>query len=109
MWAPIARLVAFLVGERLTQPGLAACDFQAYHSAYNEDPDARICGSMSILPIRSRIRGPAPTLTDPNQMDIIDESIDLFRANSLFRNFEIKGPADRVSPLRPPAAHPNAR
>ena len=31
-------------------------------------------------------------------MDILDESIDLFRANSLFRNFEIKGPADRVSP-----------
>lgn len=30
-------------------------------------------------------------------MDIIDEAIDLFRANSLFRNFEIKGPADRVS------------
>lgn len=29
-------------------------------------------------------------------MDIIDETLDLFRANSLFRNFEIKGPADRL-------------
>jgi len=33
---------------------------------------------------------------DPSQHDIIDETLDLFRANSLFRNFEIKGPADRT-------------
>ena len=35
-------------------------------------------------------------LGDPSQPDIIDETLDLFRANSLFRNFEIKGPADRT-------------
>ena len=33
---------------------------------------------------------------DPNREDIITEAINLFRANSLFRNFEIKGAADRV-------------
>jgi len=33
---------------------------------------------------------------DPNSEDIIDEALDLFRANCLFRNFEIKGNADRV-------------
>ncbi|TNY20640.1 actin-related protein ARPC3, partial [Rhodotorula diobovata] len=33
---------------------------------------------------------------DTAQPDIIDESLALFRPNSLFRNFEIKGPADRV-------------
>jgi actin related protein 2/3 complex subunit 3 len=33
---------------------------------------------------------------DPAQPDIIDESLNLFRANSLFRNFEIKGAADRT-------------
>lgn len=33
---------------------------------------------------------------DPNAEDIIDEAITLFRANCLFRNFEIKGNADRV-------------
>jgi hypothetical protein len=33
---------------------------------------------------------------DASQADIIDETLDLFRANSLFRNFEIKGPADRT-------------
>lgn len=71
---------------------------------------------MSILPLKTKIRGPAPPpgeqraslevevvlnayrpTADPTAMDILDESIDLFRANSLFRNFEIKGPADRVS------------
>lgn len=66
---------------------------------------------MSVLPIRTKIRGPAPMgershsvyqivtqlfLADPSQPDIIDETLDLFRANSLFRNFEIKGPADRT-------------
>lgn len=35
-------------------------------------------------------------IADPNEADIIDETLDLFRANSLFRNFEIKGPADRL-------------
>lgn len=35
-------------------------------------------------------------LADSNTADIIDETLDLFRANSLFRNFEIKGPADRI-------------
>jgi actin related protein 2/3 complex subunit 3 len=33
---------------------------------------------------------------EAEQADIIDETLDLFRANSLFRNFEIKGPADRL-------------
>ncbi|KAL5636602.1 hypothetical protein ACGC1H_000528 [Rhizoctonia solani] len=68
----------------------------AYHSAYNEEPDVRLVGNMSVLPINSRIRGPAPLQADPSQPDIIDETLDLFRANSLFRNFEIKGPADRL-------------
>lgn len=35
-------------------------------------------------------------IADPEQADIVDETLDLFRANSLFRNFEIKGPADRT-------------
>ncbi|TFK22324.1 ARP2 3 complex 21 kDa subunit [Coprinopsis marcescibilis] len=64
----------------------------AYHSSFNEEPDVRLAGNLSILPIRTRIRGPAPIA----QADIIDETLDLFRANSLFRNFEIKGPADRT-------------
>jgi actin related protein 2/3 complex subunit 3 len=65
----------------------------AYHSAFNE-VEFRQVGNMAILPIRTRIRGPAP-IAEGTERDIIDETIDLFRANSLFRNFEIKGPADR--------------
>ncbi|KAJ7572334.1 actin-related protein 2/3 complex subunit 3 [Mycena floridula] len=67
----------------------------AYHSSFNEEPDVRQVGNMAILPIKTKIRGPAP-IADPEQPDIIDETLDLFRANSLFRNFEIKGPADRT-------------
>ncbi|KDQ64366.1 hypothetical protein JAAARDRAFT_187701 [Jaapia argillacea MUCL 33604] len=67
----------------------------AYHSAFNEVPDVRQVGNMSVLPIKTRIRGPA-LVADPSEADIIDETLDLFRANSLFRNFEIKGPADRL-------------
>jgi len=67
----------------------------AYHSSFNEYPDPRLVGNTPILPIKTRIRGPAP-LSEPDQPDIIDETLDLFRANSLFRNFEIKGPADRL-------------
>ncbi|KAJ7167505.1 actin-related protein 2/3 complex subunit 3 [Mycena filopes] len=52
-------------------------------------------GNMAILPIKTKIRGPAP-IAQAEIPDIIDETLDLFRANSLFRNFEIKGPADRT-------------
>lgn len=31
-----------------------------------------------------------------DQLDIVDETLTYFRANVLFRNFEVKGPADRV-------------
>ncbi|KAH9833733.1 actin-related protein ARPC3 [Rhodofomes roseus] len=67
----------------------------AYHSSFNEEPDIRQVGNMAVLPIKTKFRGPAP-LADYSQADIIDETLDLFRANSLFRNFEIKGPADRL-------------
>ncbi|KAL7337178.1 actin-related protein ARPC3, partial [Rhodotorula toruloides] len=39
---------------------------------------------------------PYTPAADPSIPDIIDESLQLFRANSLFRNFEIKTPADRA-------------
>jgi len=68
----------------------------AYHSVFNDEVDVRAVGNMSVLPIRTKIRGPAPLIADPNEGDIIDETLDLFRANSLFRNFEIKGGADRI-------------
>jgi hypothetical protein len=35
-------------------------------------------------------------LARADQIDIIDEAIDFFRANVLFRQYDPKGPADRV-------------
>jgi len=81
----------------------------AYHSTFLEDTDVRIIGNFGLLPLRTKTRGPAYTLPqltadtdeididpDSESYDILDETLLLFRANTLFRNFEIKGPADRV-------------
>jgi hypothetical protein len=66
-------------------------------------------GNFALLPLRTRTRGPAiqlPALpADVTELTIdsahesydpLDEVLALFRANTFFRNFEIKGPADRV-------------
>lgn len=59
-----------------------------------DDADSRVVGNFAVLPLKTKYRGPAYPCQD--DYDIIDEVLDLFRVNTLFRNFEIKGPADRV-------------
>jgi actin related protein 2/3 complex subunit 3 len=66
----------------------------AYNSAFN-DPNAKVICNMAILPLKTKYKGPAPP-APPDKEDIIDESLNFFKANVLFRNFEPKGPADRV-------------
>ncbi|CAN6636487.1 actin-related protein 2/3 complex subunit 3 [Trichomonascus vanleenenianus] len=67
----------------------------AYHSTFlASTADTHLVGNMAILPLRTKYRGPAYPSND--DYDIIDEILDLYRANSFFRNFEIKGPADRT-------------
>ncbi|KAL0090978.1 actin-related protein ARPC3 [Phycomyces blakesleeanus] len=66
----------------------------AYHSKFN-DGDYQSIGNMFVLPIKTNSRNNAGA-ADILGEDIIDEAIQLFRANCLFRNFEIKGNADRV-------------
>ncbi|KAJ5563118.1 hypothetical protein N7535_002437 [Penicillium sp. DV-2018c] len=73
-----------------------------------DDWDFFLLGNFPILPLRTRTRGPAYTLPPlPNTSDLdvspesesydcVDEILSLFRANVLFRNFEINGPADRM-------------
>ncbi|KAH0612615.1 uncharacterized protein H6S33_008995 [Morchella sextelata] len=81
----------------------------AYHSAFLQDTDVRVVGNFGLLPLRTRTRGPAYTLPalppntsdldvdpDSEHYDVLDETLTLFRANTFFRNFEIKGPADRT-------------
>jgi actin related protein 2/3 complex subunit 3 len=67
----------------------------AYHSQYNDTQAQIVCG-CAMLPIRTKVKGNAPLLPSDQKEDIIDEAIKLFKANVLFRNYEIKGPADRV-------------
>jgi len=48
-----------------------------------------------MLPIKTTTRGPAPAAAE-GQDDIIDETLNFFKANVLFKHFEVKGTADRV-------------
>merc|ERR1712137_925596 len=66
-----------------------------YHSSYNEVQGCRQMCNMSILPLRTKYKGPAPPLKE-DKPDVIDEALRFFKANVLFRNYEVKGPADRV-------------
>ncbi|KAJ9231341.1 hypothetical protein DTO280E4_8680 [Paecilomyces variotii] len=81
----------------------------AYHSIFLEDQGVAVIGNFPLLPLRTRTRGPAYTLPalppstsdvdvdpDSESYDCVDEILSLFRANAFFRNFEIKGPADRM-------------
>jgi len=64
----------------------------AYHSSL-EAPNS-VC-KMALLPLNTKVRGPAPP-GDGNTPDIIDETLQYFKANVFFKNYEIKTPADRV-------------
>ncbi|PNS15607.1 hypothetical protein CAC42_866 [Sphaceloma murrayae] len=81
----------------------------AYHSVFLDEPNQQVIGNFALLPLRTRTRGPAqqlpPLPADVTELTIdashesydpLDEVISLFRANTFFRNFEVKGPADRV-------------
>ncbi|KAI4145778.1 MAG: hypothetical protein LQ340_006165 [Diploschistes diacapsis] len=82
----------------------------AYHSIFlQEDANTRVIGNIALSPLRTRTRGPAYVLPplpagsdllnidpDSESYDQLDEVLSLFRANTFFRNFEIKGPADRL-------------
>lgn len=99
---PISNLI-ITISKSLFDTYLEIDRMPAYHSAYNDVPTEEVAtiASLSILPFRSKVRGPAPPpLANPppeaEGLDIIDEALDLFRPNSLFRNFEIKGGADRL-------------
>eukprot|EP00518_Triparma_eleuthera_P002207 CAMPEP_0182453478 /NCGR_PEP_ID=MMETSP1319-20130603/523_1 /TAXON_ID=172717 /ORGANISM="Bolidomonas pacifica, Strain RCC208" /LENGTH=175 /DNA_ID=CAMNT_0024651413 /DNA_START=40 /DNA_END=567 /DNA_ORIENTATION=+ len=66
----------------------------AYHSKVDESSFPTACG-CSLLPLRTNVRGPAPP-HDSTDNDVIDETIAFFRANVLFKNFDVQGGADRT-------------
>lgn len=64
----------------------------SYHSSFTNPP--QVIGNMALLPLRTQFKGPAPR--DNSDSDIIDEALTFFKANVFFRNYEIKGEADRT-------------
>lgn len=51
--------------------------------------------ACAVCPLKTEIRGPAP-MGNNEEDDIVDEVLQYFRANVLFRNFMIEGGADRT-------------
>ena len=63
-----------------------------YHSQLDTTDCDFACG-FPLVPVRSKGRSEAGTEL---QRDIVDETLYAFRANILFRNFEVKGAADKL-------------
>jgi actin related protein 2/3 complex subunit 3 len=94
-----------LPGRRAPRGAPARPAMPAYHSAYNAAAAEELCG-VPVLPLRTRVRGPAPCLDAPDagfvagadapDADAVDEALRLFRANMLFRNFDLQGGGDRL-------------
>jgi len=66
----------------------------AYHSSFGVV--SQQVGNLSLLPLKTSTRGPAPCLPPSDTADIIDEALYYFKANVFFRTYEIKSPSDRV-------------
>ena len=75
------------------------CTQPAYHSSYNDNEVVgaykQACG-ISLLPLRTSVRGPAPPFPSDGETDWLDEVLTMFKAQVLFREFEVKGPGDRL-------------
>eukprot|EP00897_Mesotaenium_endlicherianum_P000959 jgi/Mesen1/10864/ME000093S10380 len=66
-----------------------------YHSSFVDIGGVQLACGCPLLPLRSPVKGPAQN-DSPEQEDIVDEAIALFRANVLFRRFDVKTPADKL-------------
>lgn len=64
-----------------------------YHSQFLTSLNT--VGNMALLPLRTKFRGPAPSIPDLEK-DIVDEALYLFKSLIFFRHYEIKSEADRV-------------
>lgn len=63
-----------------------------YHSTIPAEGVALAC-ACALLPLRTQTRGPA-SLTQG--VDVIDEAISFYRANVLYRTFDVTGASDRT-------------
>lgn len=67
----------------------------AYHSSFKEAKCEVLCAT-ALLPLKTKVKGPAPKELDETKEDIIDEVLKYFKANMLFRTFQVESPADRT-------------
>ncbi|KAF0971922.1 hypothetical protein FDP41_009618 [Naegleria fowleri] len=67
----------------------------AYHSSFKDAKCEVVCGT-AFLPLKTKVKGPAPKELDDKKEDIIDEVLKYFKANMLFRTFQVESPADRT-------------
>lgn len=65
-----------------------------YHSALNDTKAEKVVCGCGIYPLRTKHRGPASTKSDGE--DILDEIIYYFKPNMLFKQYHVKGDADRT-------------
>ncbi|KAL0286144.1 UNVERIFIED_CONTAM: Actin-related protein 2/3 complex subunit [Sesamum angustifolium] len=68
---------------------------QVYHSSFIDDEEITKACDCPLLPLKSHIKGPAPVF-EQDSMNIVDEAITFFRANVLFRNFDIQSSVDKL-------------
>eukprot|EP01113_Clastostelium_recurvatum_P030802 TRINITY_DN377_c0_g1_i2.p1 TRINITY_DN377_c0_g1~~TRINITY_DN377_c0_g1_i2.p1 ORF type:complete len:191 (+),score=70.36 TRINITY_DN377_c0_g1_i2:54-575(+) len=65
-----------------------------YHSSFNNE-ESRNVGGLPLLNLKTKVKGPAnPAPADKD--DIIDEALNFFKANVLYRNYEVEGGGDRL-------------
>jgi actin related protein 2/3 complex subunit 3 len=72
----------------------------SYHSVFNKLEVQKFCGIPSLDFKKDKTPSLDPTklstAINDNQLDIIDEGLIYFRANVLFKNFNIEGDADKL-------------
>lgn len=67
-----------------------------YHSSFVDLRDVEVVCGCPLLPLKHAKNRSAAAAKPETAADIVDEAIALFRANVLFRRFDVRGPADKL-------------
>ena len=68
----------------------------SYHSKYCSDTNVVSACGLGVTDLKTDFAGPAGKMTNKDEEDCIDEALSFFRAQVLFKNFEVKGPSDKT-------------
>lgn len=63
-----------------------------YHSEIPSEGSPTACG-CALLALNTKVRGPARKAEGE---DVVDEALRYFRANVLFRKYDVQGPSDKL-------------